>query len=271
MSEYELSFPGQLALIQQCLVAQKDNLVSVAKLFADAIGAGGLVHVYANGHSRLAVEELCVRMGALTGFHPILPAVLSTFTDVIGASGLRLAQAVEQVEGLGPKLLDEVYIAPNEPLIVVSATGQTAAAVDIALEFTRRMPDNPLIVIASHRQASTAPPKHSSGMTLFHVVNQSRRGIFLDNGMPMGDVSTTIEGKTGVYRIAPLSSIGALSIVQCLNELTLRILDSRGIRHCVLENMHLSQARENYDLWLNDQHRRYARAMHNPNISESAG
>lgn len=268
MSEVELTFPMQLNLIRDALMAQTETLRAVAEVFADAIGAGGLVHVYANGHSRVTVEELCVRMGALTGFHPILPVVLTTFTDVIGASGLRVGQAVEKVEGLGAKLLDEVDVAPGEPLIVVSATGQTQAAVDIALEFIRRHPDNPLVVIASKIQASTAPPKHSSGKTLYHVAQEARHGFFLDNGMPMGDVSTTVSGQTGTYKVAPLSSIGALSIVHSLNELTIRTLDQRGIKHHVLANMHLGQTQDNYDAWLSDQRRRYAGAIYNYRLRE---
>jgi uncharacterized phosphosugar-binding protein len=268
MPELELTFPAQLSHIRDTIAAQEQTLRAVAELFADAIGAGGLVHVYANGHSRVTVEELCVRMGALTGFHPILPTVLTTFTDVVGASGLRLAQAVEKVEGLGIKLLDEYDIAPGEPLLVVSATGQTQAAVDIALAFTERYPDNPLVVIASAIQASSAPPKHSSGKTLYHVAKEARRGFFLDNAMPMGDVSTTVEGKTGTYKIAPLSSIGALTLVHSLNELTIRTLDKRGIHHLVLANMHLGQTQDNYDAWLSDQRRRYATAIYNRKLRE---
>ena len=67
-----LTFPLQLDRIRDGVLAQQSRLIAVAKCFADAIAAGGLVHVYANGHSRVTVEEMCVRMGALTGFHPLL-------------------------------------------------------------------------------------------------------------------------------------------------------------------------------------------------------
>jgi uncharacterized phosphosugar-binding protein len=262
MTSGDLTFPLQLDRVRDCVLAQAEKLRAVAECFADAIAAGGVVHVYANGHSRMALEELCVRMGALTGFHPLLSAHLSTFTEVVGASGLRVAQAIERVEGLGALLLKEVAIGPSQPLVVISATGQTQAAVDIAVEFSRRYPENPLVVIASLNQASQAPPKHSSGKTLYHVAAEARHGFFLDNGMPMGDVTTTISGQTGSYEVCPLSSIGALSIVQSLNELTIRALDRRGVRHHVLANMHLGQTQDNYDAWLADQRRRYAHALH---------
>ena len=260
----KLTFPHQLDLIRDGVLAQEATLREVASLFADAIEAGGCVHVYANGHSRVTVEELCVRMGAMTGFHPLLSNALANFTDVVGADGLRLCQAIEKIEGLGGKILDEFEFGPAEPLVVVSATGQTQAAVDIALEFNRRYPNNPLVAICSRLQASTAPPKHSSGKTLHHVVAQAKRGFLLDNCMPMGDVSVTVEGQTDIYRICPLSSIGALTLVHSLNELTLQSLDARNVKHHVLQNMHLGQTTVNYDSWLADQRKRFARALSNP-------
>jgi uncharacterized phosphosugar-binding protein len=264
----KLTFPEKLNQVRDGVQAQEGTLTKVAALFADAIQAGGCVHVYANGHSRVTVEELCVRMGAMTGFHPILASALSNFTDVVGSDSLRLNQAIEKIEGLGAKLLDEFEFGAKEPLIVVSATGQTQAAVDIALEFNRRYPHNPLVVIASKLQASSAPPKHSSGKTLYHVAQQAEKGFFLDNCMPMGDVSVTVEGKTDTYRICPLSSIGALTLVHSLNELTIKELDSRGVKHHVLQNMHLGQTQVNYDTWLADQRKRFSRALFNPNRVE---
>ncbi len=262
-----LTFPLQLNRIRDGVLAQESTLIAVAKCFADAISGGGLVHVYANGHSRVTVEELCVRMGALTGFHPLLSHALANFTDVVGADSLRLNQALEKIEGLGAKILDEFEFAHQEPLIVVSATGQTQAAVDIAIEFNQRYPHNPLIAITSLQQSREALPKHSSGKTLYHVVTQAERGFLLDNCMPLGDVSITVEGHE-TYHICPLSNIGALTLVHSLNELTIQELDRRGVKHQVLQNMHLGQTQVNYDEWLADQRRRYARALSNPNRLE---
>ncbi len=259
-----LTFPDQLDRVRDNLRAQTDVLQSVASLYADAIAAGGLIHVYANGHSRVAVEEMVIRMGALTGFHPILQVGITTFTDVIGPNGIRLCQTLEKVEGLGEKLLTEFDVAPGEPLLVISATGQTQAAVDIAAAWLKRYPENPLIVLCSIEQSEKGAPKHSCGKNLTHLARAAKHGYILDNGMPIGDTSVLVEGQTGTYPVCPLSSIGAVGIVQCLNELTLRELDRRGIAHHVLRNMHLKDTRDTYDLWIRDQRARYARALHNP-------
>lgn len=259
-----LTFPDQLDRVRDALRSQADTLRAVAAIYADAIAGGGVVHVYANGHSRLAVEEMCIRMGALTGFHPILQAGLTTFTDVVGANGIRVNQAIEKIEGLGARLLDEYEVAPGEPLLVVTATGTTPAAVDIAREWVRRYPDNPLVGLCSRAQSTQAAPKHSSGENLHQVVARARRGVLIDNGMPVGDTAVVVEGRTGTYPVCPLSSVAGVSVVQCLNELTLRELDRRGIEHHVLRNMHLGHTADTYDLWIRDQRARYARALHNP-------
>lgn len=263
LAERPLAFPQQLDRVRDSLHAQQPALQAVARVFADAIGAGNLVHVYANGHSRIAVEELCVRMGALTGFHPILQAGLVSFTDVVGPSGIRLNQALERVEGLGRQLLSEFDVGEGEPLLTISATGQTSAAVDIALAWRQRYPANPLVLLCSREQARQGEAKHSSGKTFWHIAEEGGAAVhLLDNAMPLGDTAILLAGATGTFPICPLSSIGALSVIHCLNELTLHALDSRGISHPVLRNMHLGDTRDTYDVWLRDQRRRYARARH---------
>lgn len=255
----ELTFPAQLDRVKTGVMAQAATLDKVASIYADALEHGGLVHVYANGHSRVTVEEMVVRMGALTGFHALLNTGLANFTDVIGANGVRMNQAIEKVEGLGEVMLNEYDIGPHDALLVVSATGTTAAAVDMALAFNRQYPDHPLIVLCSLEQSENAPAKHSSGKNLHHIIQESEYGLLLDNCMPYGDLTVTIEGQTDTYQVCPLSSIGALTIVQSLNELTIRALDSRGVKHHVLRNMHLHDTQDSYELWVRDQRRRYAR------------
>ncbi len=267
----KLTFPYRLDGVKQVVLEQEAILKEVAKVYADAIASGGLVHVYANGHSRVSVEELVIRMGALTGFKAILSDALTTFTDVIGSNGLRVDQFFEKVENSGLQLLSEIDFGPKDALLVITATGTTTAAVDIALTFTKLYPDLPIVGIASAEQSRTAPPKHSSGKNLWHVIQEAKRGYFLNNGMPMGDLSIHLEGKTGVYDVCPLSSIGALTIIQSLNELTIRELDERGVAHFVLRNMHLNDTTDNYEAWLRDQRIRYARAIHNPERVEPIG
>ncbi len=47
-----LTFPQHLNSIRDGVLAQEQALQKAAKLFADTIADGGLVHIFANGHSR---------------------------------------------------------------------------------------------------------------------------------------------------------------------------------------------------------------------------
>ena len=260
----DLTFPNQLEMVKDAMLAQAQILQEVSKVYADALVSGGLIHVYANGHSRLAVEEMVIRMGALSGFRAILSSGLTSFTDVIGSNGIRTNQFFEKVEGSGAQLLNEIDFGAKDVLVVVTATGTTAAAVDIALEFTKQYPQLTIVGIASEKQSREAPAKHSSGKNLWNVIKEAKNGYFIDNAMPVGDLTIEISGQTDTYKICPLSSIGALTVVQCLNELTIKELEARAIEHPVLRNMHLNQTQVNYDNWLRDQRKRYAKAVNNP-------
>lgn len=261
----ELEFPHGLERIKNGMLAQEGLLKEVAMAYADAIESGGLVHLYANGHSRLSVEETVIRMGALTGFHPILSAAITTFNDVVGSNGLRVGQFYEKVEGVGAMLLDEVHFGSKDVLTVITATGTTAAAVDMAIEFSKRYPGLKIVAIASKSQSIAIPPRHSSGKNLIHVIEANSNGYFIDNCMPMGDLSVEVQGQTGTYNVCPLSTVGAISVIQCLNELTIKELDARGVKHHVLRNMHIANTSDNYDEWLNDERKRYSLARYNPN------
>jgi len=257
-----LTFPHQLEKIKEGLLQQAEPLQRVSHYFADAIMDGGVIFVYANGHSRISVEEVTIRMGALTGFHGIVQVGLTSFTDVVGTNGIRVNQGIEKYEGIAANILAEYDVGPKDVLLVVTATGTTPAAVDMAIAFNRRYPDNPIVGIASEVQSRESATKHSSQTNLIHVIEAATQGIFIDNGMPYGDLSVTVDGALDTYKVCPLSSIGALSVIQSLNELTIRELDRRGYHHFVLRNMHISETTDNYNEWLRDQRKRYARIMH---------
>ena len=69
----------------------------------------------------------------------------------------------------------QMEFAAGEPLIGVSATGQTQAAVNITFEVNRRYPQERPIAITSLDQSRDAAPKHPSGKTLYHVVASRKR------------------------------------------------------------------------------------------------
>ena len=58
-------------LLDRFEATQLDAVAAASEICAEAIGAGGLVHLFGAGHSRIPAEEMFPRYGSYPGFHPI--------------------------------------------------------------------------------------------------------------------------------------------------------------------------------------------------------
>src|SRR6266446_2412970 len=114
------------------LEAQTEALDAASRICADAIGAGGLVHLFGTGHSRIPVEEMFPRYGSYPGFNPIVELSMTFHTQVVGANGQRQAMFIERVEGLAEIILQNFELAPKDAVIVFSAGGRGAVVVEMA-------------------------------------------------------------------------------------------------------------------------------------------
>ncbi|HYO18338.1 MAG TPA: SIS domain-containing protein, partial [Dermatophilaceae bacterium] len=61
-----------IELLDQLMATQGDAIAAAARISADTIASGGLVHMFGTGHSRMAVEEMFPRYGSFPGFHPLV-------------------------------------------------------------------------------------------------------------------------------------------------------------------------------------------------------
>src|SRR5512139_1854763 len=102
------------------LRAQSDSIQRAADLCAATIAAGGVVHVFGAGHSRMMCEEAYPRIGAVVGFHPVVELAVTYFTPVVGGSGLRQALFLERVPGYGKVIFDEADARAGDAVIVFS-------------------------------------------------------------------------------------------------------------------------------------------------------
>src|SRR5689334_23829038 len=114
------------------LAAQSDTIDEASRICADAIGAGGLVHCFGTGHSRIPVEELFPRYGSYPGFNPIVELSMTFHTQVVGANGQRQAMFIERVPGLAEVILGNWSFGPADMFLVFSASGLSAVPVEIA-------------------------------------------------------------------------------------------------------------------------------------------
>src|SRR3954469_23417798 len=159
---------------------QSDALAKASGLCAEAIGAGGLVHVFGTGHSRIPVEELFPRYGSYPGFNPIVELSMTFHTEVVGANGQRQAMFIERVEGLAEQILANFELGPPDAMLVFSANGVTAVPIEMARGARQR--GLPVIAVTSVANASAATPLHSSGTRLLEHAD-----VVVDLCTPPGD------------------------------------------------------------------------------------
>lgn len=222
-------------LLRRIEDTQADVLADASRLCAEAIGAGGLVHVFGTGHSRIPVEELFPRYGSYPGFNPIVELSMTFHTEVVGANGQRQAMYIERVEGLAEQILANFDLRPPDAMIVFSASGVTAVPIEMAAGAQRR--GLPTIVVTSIEQSRAGEPQHSSGTRLLDHAD-----VVIDLCTPAGDAMVPIDGLP--TPVAPGSTIAAVGIANEIKAQTATRLAERGALPPVLTSAALVGAEE---------------------------
>src|SRR5918994_1972742 len=120
----------RLAELLTALRAEGARIEAAAKMMADCIAAGGVVHVFGSGHSHMMAEEVFYRAGGLWAFNAMLDINLTSF-------GTLKAGMVERAEGYARVILDSFDVRPGEVVVIVSNSGINPVPIDLALEAGR--------------------------------------------------------------------------------------------------------------------------------------
>src|SRR5262245_26281323 len=207
------------AMLNRIRETQRDRLGTAARICVDSILAGGLVHLFGTGHSRIAVEEIFPRHGSFPGFHPIVELSLTHHTQVVGANGQRQAMFLERVEGLGEVILRNFVFGPHDSFMVFSNGGVNEVVIDVALGARQR--GMPLIAVVSLEHCRASRPRHSSDRRLTDIAD-----VTIDNCSPAGDALVRFEGLE--YPVGPGSTVGYATVVNMLKALVAAELTRRG-------------------------------------------
>ncbi|MFO7699838.1 MAG: SIS domain-containing protein, partial [Acidimicrobiia bacterium] len=70
-------------ILDRIETTQMDAIGRAAAICADSIAAGGLVHLFGTGHSRIPIEEMFPRYGSYPGFNPIAELSMTFHTQVV--------------------------------------------------------------------------------------------------------------------------------------------------------------------------------------------
>jgi uncharacterized phosphosugar-binding protein len=216
-------------VLEAVSTTQSEAIDGASAIFAETIANDRLVHVFGSGHSRMNTEEMFPRIGSYPGFHPIAELALSNHVGVVGPNGLRQAMYLEKVPGFARIILQQFKIHPGDSFLIFSSTGINGTVIELAL--LAKAMGLPVVAVTSLQHTSATPSRHPSGKKLAEIA-----AITIDNCSPPGDAATDIEGVP--FKVGPVSSIGAIAVVNALKTRTAELMVERGVVPTVLTSPH---------------------------------
>ena len=105
---------------------QMEAVIRAAALAANAIAAGGLVHLFGTGTRGSRLEEMFPATGR-SRLPPMAELSMTFHTQVVGSNGQRQAMFIERVEGRAEQILANFDLAPPDCMFVFSASGRSAS------------------------------------------------------------------------------------------------------------------------------------------------
>lgn len=174
-----------IELLDQLATTQDSQLDAVAHRCADALGAGGLVHLFGTGHSVIPTLDAFPRYGSFAGFHPLNDPRLM-WHNVMGPGGVRELQWLERAEGYIEKFLDHEPLNAGDVLVCFSHGGRNAAAIEAAIYASERGLRTVAVTSLANR---SRPAEHSSGKHLSDACE-----LTIDTGVPVEDAVVEVEG-----------------------------------------------------------------------------
>ena len=209
-----------IAVLEKIRETQGDAIERASEVCAEAIGAGGFVHLFGTGHSRIPVEEMFPRYGSYPGFHPIVELSMTFHTQVVGANGQRQAMFIERVPGLAEVILGNFNFAPKDAVMVFSASGLGAVVVEFARGARKR--GLPVIAVTSIAQSKAGEVDDEVGARLMEEAN-----IVIDLCTPAGDALCRLDGLPDTP-VGPGSSLAAVAVADAIKVRTAEHLLARG-------------------------------------------
>jgi len=209
-----------IALLEKIRDSQSTAIKRASEICAEAIGAGGFVHLFGTGHSRIPVEEMFPRYGSYPGFHPIVELSMTFHTQVVGANGQRQAMFIERVSGLADVILSNFHFEPKDAVMVFSASGLGAVVVEFARGARQR--GLPVIAVTSIAQSKAGELEEEVGSRLMDEAD-----VVIDLCTPAGDALCRLEGLAETP-IGPGSTLAAIAVADAVKVQTAELLLAGG-------------------------------------------
>ncbi len=214
-TEYIQKSRAILTTIEQ----QADEIQQAAQWFSQTILAGRMVHLFGSGHSRIMVEEMWPRYGSFPGFNPIVELSLTFHNLVVGANGQRQAMFLENVPGLGQRILRNFDLSSQDSALIISSSGCNVVPIEMAELFQHQGIKVVALITKQHAEKSTS--KRTDGKKLSDFAD-----LILDTGAPVGDAMVTVPGLD--TPVAPGSTVGGAVLINCIKAEVARLLTEAG-------------------------------------------
>jgi uncharacterized phosphosugar-binding protein len=243
------------ALLERMAETQAEPIERASQWCADAIGSGGLVHLFGTGHSRIPVEEMFPRYGSYPGFNPMVELSMTFHTQIVGSNGQRQAMFIERTPGLAEVILGNFAFGPQDVLIVFSASGLTAVPVEMARGAKAR--GVRVIAVTSVAQSMSGEPPAELGSRLLDEAD-----LVIDLCTPHADALCTVEGLE--TPVGPGSTLTAVAIVNAIKVRVAELLVERDAMVPVITRSSVvgeERSRELFDQAYREHARRIARAI----------
>ncbi len=225
-------FAAAATVLERVAASQADAIEDASRWCADAIAAGGLVHLFGTGHSRIPVEEMFPRYGSYPGFNPIVELSMTFHTQVVGANGQRQAMFIERVSGLGEVILSNFRFGSKDVMIVFSAGGRSAVPIEVARGARARGLRVVAVSSLAASRSARAPGASAVGADApaGHLADEA--DLVIDLCTPEADALCAIDGWEAP--VGPGSTIAAVAIVNAIKVRTAELLAERGIEMPVI-------------------------------------
>lgn len=207
------------SILEKIHSTQLEKIKEAAKIMADSIVQGGVIHVFGSGHSVIPALDIFPRYGSYLGFHPLLDPRLMWF-NVTGSGGAQELLWLERQEGYINVFLKSYEFKSNDTMLIFSHGGLNAAPVEMSL--AAKDAGLPVLAVTSMKNQQEASPSHSSGKKLSDIAD-----INIDNCVPPEDALVDLDGQR--EPVSAGSTVAFVTIAQAMVAETAKVLVERGV------------------------------------------
>lgn len=191
--------PKLCGMLSEIETKEEKSIEKAARVAYASLRKGGILHVFATGHSHMIADEMFYRSGGLAPVNPLLVSEMMVYEGAIHST------LIERKSGVAKEILDKADLRAGDCLLIASNSGINIASIEAA-ELARER-GLTVICVTSVEISRALTSRHPEGKKLYQVGD-----IVIDSHSPEGDGLLDIPGSG--QRTGGASTFGCLFIAQ---------------------------------------------------------